>query len=299
MDYYKDLSYYSRFHFENAKNIGFAPKSQKKNATQLSEHFMPRLLKYLKYPLNSMRGGAFRTVEINNTLYTFGFSEIRVLDNKGCVYAAPDEIVADIAEGNYIPPAEFIDAVINGPDPDSNKYQAYLSRYKPECCWGASNEYIMDVVKLVEMISTGNLPGVMAQTTNRNALLDIVTGNGSLLNEAITRSQEAIAVYLLNAGICLEKFEGVELLTAVERGHENLVRALVEKGVPMKMDRPRNNPLFLAIGRHQNAIAEYLYATRKELVTTYSTEFATNCNILQWTKMCKNTDFMHFLETPL
>lgn len=295
MDYCEDLSYYSRFHFENARNVGFGRMTGVKKNNQLPAEFMTRLLKYLKYPLNSVRGGTFKTVQFENIEYTLGFSEIRVLDGKGRVYAAPDEIVANILTEDYLPPKEFVDAVMYGVSPDSDEYQTYLRRYRPEYCWGASNAYVADVVGLVELISSGNLRQLKKLLEERRELLELVTGNGSLLNEAITRGREDIALYLLDSGISLERFEGIELLTAVESGLESVVIALMDRNIPIKMDRPRNNPLFLAIGRYQNRIAEFLYRTNKSLVTTYNTEFTRDCNILQWTKMCNNTAFMDFL----
>ena len=230
MDYFKDLSYYSRFHFENAQNIGFGQMEQNTDTAGIPQSFMPRLLKYLKYPVNSVRGGACRTAMIDHQQYTLGFSEIRVLDRAGNVYAAPDEIVADIAQGTYLPPVQFIDAVMNGVDPDSEAYRTYLTRYKPEYCWGASNEYVAAVVSAVEAISAGDLEQLKRLLDEQKSLIDIVTGDGSLLNEAITRNREEIALYLLEAGINLEKFEGVELLTAVECGMEKVVAALLERG---------------------------------------------------------------------
>lgn len=296
MDFYKDLTYYNRFHFENAQNVGFGRIGAEKTQVRLPYGFMPRLLKYLKYPLNTARGGLPRRITIDGETYTLGFSEIRVLDKNGRVFAAPNDIVGYIQDSVYDPPAVFVEAVMTGIDPDSDVYRAYLERYSAQYCWGASNAYVGNVISLVAMISRGDLAGVKAKLEEQPPLLEIVTGNGSLLNEAITQKQEKIAEYLIGAGICLNKFEGEELLTAVECGMESVVRLLLEKGVPIKMDRPRNNPLFLAIGRNQNKIAEYLYTERSDLVTVYNTEFAQNCNILQWTKMCKNTDFMDFME---
>lgn len=295
MDYYQDLSYYNRFHFENAQNVGFGKMTEEKKIQQLPAGFMPRLLKYLKYPLNAVRGGLPRRVTIEGETYTVGYAEIRVLGKDGRVFAAPNDIVACIHEAVYMPPAVFVDAVMNGVDPDSETYQAYLARYTPENCWGASNAYVMDVVAVVSKIAAGDLDGLKAMISGRKNLLELVTGNGSLLNEAIARQQEQIALYLIDTGIRLEKFEGEELLTAVESDMENVVAALMERNIPIKMDRPRNNPLFLAIGRHKNKIAEYLYNTRKDLVTTYNTEFTKDCNILQWTKMSNNTQFMEFM----
>lgn len=295
MEYYKDLTYYSHFHYERAKNIGFGKQFSENKESRLDPFFLETLTKYLEFPLNTTRGGNMRTKEINGVPYTFGFSEIRVMNSSGIIYAAPDEMIANVIDGGYIPPREFIDAVMYGPDPESEVYQDYLKRYRPEYCWGESNDYVKDVVLLLDMISKGNMRGLEQELNSRKELLNIVCGGGSLLNEAITRKQEMIAVYLIERGIALELFEGIELLTAVEMGMDSLVKILLEHNIPIKMNRPRTNPLFLAIGRMQNSIAEFLYCTRKDLVQVYTTEYVQDCNILQWTKMCNNTRFMEFL----
>lgn len=299
MDYFQDLTYYSRFHFENAKNIGFGPQVPAEPAAALPEGFIGQLAKHLDYAVNGQRGFGFRQITVEGKTYPLGFSEIRVLGRDGTVYAAPDEVVADIQEGAYLPPAEFVDAVMNGIDPESEAYQQYISRYNGPCCWGASNEYVQDVVAALNAISADDLPGLQALLKERPARLELVAGDGSLLNEAINRGKEEIARYLVKAGIRLDKFEGAELLTAAETGSLAVVQTLVAAGAPVKMDLPRNNPLFLAIGRNQNQVAQYLYEARPDLVVTYNTEYTQDCNILQWTKLCKNQAFMDFMLNRL
>jgi hypothetical protein len=296
MEFFSDLTYYNNFHYENALNVGFSHMGTEPVSYPYPESFIPKLMKYLNYPLNVTRGGGFlKSIEVDGVTQPLGFAEMRVLDQNGRVYAAPDAVVAYIMEGLYVPPEVFIDAVVNGIDPESAVYQTYLSRYAPQYCWGAPNDYVVDVATTAGKIAAGDLAGLKESLSKRPELLDLVTGNGSLLHEAILHKQEDIAKYLVDAGISLNRFEGDEILVAVESGSLPIVVMLIDAGIPIKADRPRTNPLFLAIGRNQNEIAMYLYNTRKDLVDIYSTEFVTNCNILQWTKMCNNPSFMDFL----
>ena len=53
-----------------------------------------------------------------------GNGEIRVLGN-GVVYAAPSLICHYVAAHSYLPPAEFVAAVMNGPRPDDPAYVKY------------------------------------------------------------------------------------------------------------------------------------------------------------------------------
>ena len=55
-----------------------------------------------------------------------GSAEIRVLGRENVVYAAPDLIYHYVVEHYYRPPDEFIQAVLEGPLPDTPEYQAYL-----------------------------------------------------------------------------------------------------------------------------------------------------------------------------
>jgi len=55
-----------------------------------------------------------------------GSAEIRVIGVDGKIYAAPNLIYHYITVHNYRPPDEFIDAVLNGPRPDSHEYIKYI-----------------------------------------------------------------------------------------------------------------------------------------------------------------------------
>ena len=53
-----------------------------------------------------------------------GNGEIRVLGD-GVAYAAPSMICHYVAAHSYLPPAEFVEAVMHGPPPDDRKYVKY------------------------------------------------------------------------------------------------------------------------------------------------------------------------------
>lgn len=56
---------------------------------------------------------------------TYGQAEIRVIGAED-IYAAPDLIYHYVVTHSYRPPKPFIDAVLNGPQPDSGEYRALL-----------------------------------------------------------------------------------------------------------------------------------------------------------------------------
>jgi hypothetical protein len=66
---------------------------------------------------------------LNAGWMSIGDGEIRVI-GKSVVYAAPALIYHYVVEHNYLPPQEFVDAVLTGPQPGSNEHQNYLDLYK-------------------------------------------------------------------------------------------------------------------------------------------------------------------------
>lgn len=63
-----------------------------------------------------------------------GTAEIRVFSQSGQAFAAPTLIYHYMADHQYRPPAEFVDALLMGPRPDSPEYFALLRGLNLE--WG-------------------------------------------------------------------------------------------------------------------------------------------------------------------
>ena len=57
-----------------------------------------------------------------------GFAEIRAFSDDGKVYAAPNLMFHYIVDHSYLPPSEFIDAVLKGPRPSHPSYFKLLRR---------------------------------------------------------------------------------------------------------------------------------------------------------------------------
>ena len=269
MAQYQDFTYYRRFHFEKAVNIGFCAGEKGSGPTTMgSSALISKLQRYLEHPLNVIRGGFPRTVVINGKSYMLGFAEMRVIGKDGTVYAAPNEIVADIIEGRYRPPAEFVAALMDGVDPDSQEYLDYCSRYDQEHYWGASDEEIQTINEVSALIRKGNLNALKAYHEQK-PVLDIVTANGSVLGESISCQNEEIAYWLLASGISLERFEGADLLSAIDHGMEDLALQMIACDIPVNNYTLAENPLFLAVARGKNKVAVELFRNRKDLVRTY------------------------------
>ena len=138
MKYFEDLTNYSYLYHENSKNIGWLDNSYSYQKGTVSQEFMDKLWIYLNVKINLVRG--FNNCSLcpveykrdseatyNGESIRLGFAEIRVLGEDGStLYAAPDLIYHYIIDHEYVPPKEFIQAVLKGPKPDSSEYKKFL-----------------------------------------------------------------------------------------------------------------------------------------------------------------------------
>lgn len=118
-EFYKDLTYYSRKHFENAKNVGFIDvRKGSYTKGKVSNKFIENLKIYIKfatvgfdlngekvkYNFNEDKStNDICKVEIDGEEITLGYSEIRVLSSNGQVFASPDKIYYYIEKFSYLP----------------------------------------------------------------------------------------------------------------------------------------------------------------------------------------------------
>jgi hypothetical protein len=65
-------------------------------------------------------------VEIDGEGVVLGSAEIRIIGDED-IYAAPDLIYHYVTAHNYKPPTEFVQAVAQGPDPDSIEFRALIN----------------------------------------------------------------------------------------------------------------------------------------------------------------------------
>lgn len=138
MTYYRDLSKYEYHNVEaHTINIGWLDNSIDYARGEVPEEFINKLWGYLKYNIVQLRGfhecnlcsekTGYLSVERNGEQLKLGSAEIRVLGNDGKIYAAPNLIYHYITKHNYMPPAEFIKAVLTGSS-DSPEYINYIQK---------------------------------------------------------------------------------------------------------------------------------------------------------------------------
>ena len=297
MNYYEDGTYYSLQHFENAKNIGWLDLESNFNKGKVLENVIENLWKFLDYPVNVIRTNNKKIITLNNKSKILGFSEIRV-PNKDFskVYACPDMIVYYIQKLNYLPPEEFLDAILNGVSPNTKQYENFLERYNKENFWGQSKELNKKAKKLTNYIYSNNNDKIINILSNDLNLLDIVTPEGSLLNVSIKANNMEIFNELIKLKIDINKFSGIELNTAINTNNIVAIEMLLNKKIKVNLSSPRLNPLFIAIKKGNIDICELLICNKFNTKISYSNEFMKNVTALEFAKKCGQKNIIELLK---
>jgi len=146
MTYFKDLTPYNYTQADQSINIGWLSASENYIVGETSLEFKEKLRGFCldDNVVKVMRG--FQECELcglsstewarmhptygeNSKWMSIGNGEIRVIGN-AIIYAAPTLIYHYVMEHHYLPPQEFIDAVVHGSQPGSSEHIALLEIYK-------------------------------------------------------------------------------------------------------------------------------------------------------------------------
>lgn len=160
MSYFPDLSPYQYGGSsvqENVVNIGWLDGAHAYPKGDVPERFVEKLWAFCRVAVDRSRGlhpcdfcdvgpyippkpgtgiqclmrrqANWVVVQRGEDILILGSSEIRVFGRDGTIYAAPNLIYHYIVEHQYRPPDVFIQAVLEGPQPGSDEYQALLSQH--------------------------------------------------------------------------------------------------------------------------------------------------------------------------
>ncbi len=119
-------------------SIGWLDRSYAYPQGEVEEKFRRRLLAFCLHPVILTRGfhrcnlctpPTRISVHVDNREIYLGSAEIRVF-YRDKVYAAPDLIYHYIVLHRYLPPEEFIEAVLAGPLPHTRQYEEFKRRKK-------------------------------------------------------------------------------------------------------------------------------------------------------------------------
>jgi hypothetical protein len=147
--YYDDLSLYVYFNERGAPisadilpalNIGWLDDAHAYPQAEPSPGFVARLLDFCRTPINRTLGfhectfcndnpKTYLEIEKDGQKVGFGHAEIWVFGDEGKTYAAPTLIYHYVTRHHYTPPAEFIQAVLTGPLPDTPEYDARAGQF--------------------------------------------------------------------------------------------------------------------------------------------------------------------------
>lgn len=140
MAYFPDLSSYKYINEcirPNTFNIGWLSADYPFMKGESSIRFQQRLLEFCAFPICKTRGWhkcEFCSpedevpvkIEIGGkTILYLGSAEVRIVGD-GRIYASPDLVYHYVTTHQYLPPMEFIDAVLKSPLPTSKEYQRLL-----------------------------------------------------------------------------------------------------------------------------------------------------------------------------
>ncbi|GIP59740.1 ankyrin repeat domain-containing protein [Paenibacillus woosongensis] len=294
---YKDMTCYSLHHFENSKNVGWINIKNDFHRASLSEEFVSNLWEYIRYPLNVDRtSNDSVVVQYNKETKTLGFSEIRVISEDGLTkYAAPDLIFQYITQYSYCPPQEFIDAVLKGPKPTSPEYKYYISKYNEENLWGEDSKIVELSQNITNNIINNNNEYVSTLIQEKVDYINILTKDGSLLNASILNNNIGMAIQLLTMNIDVNKFSGIELISAILCQEDELIELLLGKNIMFNLSSPKTNPLFIATRKGNHKAVKLLLEHGIDPSIEYSNEFMRNFSVLDLAKKMNQGEIVSLL----
>lgn len=182
MAYYADSTPYNyHHHSKNEFNIGWLQKDNSFTKGEVSFLFIEILKKHNERPFTVHHTRGFHGCDFCEQEKMSGFHEIRVVGADGKVYACPELIIHYVESHQYLPPQEFIDAVIYGPLPGSEEYNNAI-RTLPES-WEQKKEDLnyenheekmkqIMVDGLTEEINNQILKDIMEKSPDFKKLLD-------------------------------------------------------------------------------------------------------------------------------
>jgi hypothetical protein len=134
--YIPDLSNYQVLSEPPCLTVGWLGESQPYPQGVPPSLFIDRLWEFCKVPVHGTLGIhdcelcqppiTIYRVERAGEIAFLGTAEIRVFGSEAKVYAAPTLIYHYVLDHQYLPPEEFIQAVLAGPLPSSAEYQMLI-----------------------------------------------------------------------------------------------------------------------------------------------------------------------------
>jgi hypothetical protein len=134
---YSDLSLYEYFPEDTVGsplNVGWLGPDMVYETGAVSTQVINQLEKLTLFSIQQTRGYHFCHLcsecdenfvcyhNIHGKSYLLGSAELRVFGDSGKIYASPDLLLHYIIGHNYLPPQEFLDAVVETPCPPASEF---------------------------------------------------------------------------------------------------------------------------------------------------------------------------------
>ena len=141
MTYYPDLTEYEYIEKNDeysCVNIGWLSAEKHFDKGVLPFSIIEKIEQFSQYMINVTRGfhdcelfsdKDVRLYDLADKSILLGSAEVRIFSNEPIIYAAPNLLIHYVTEHGYLPPKKFIDAIQNGPLPDSQEYRDLLSKH--------------------------------------------------------------------------------------------------------------------------------------------------------------------------
>ncbi|MGV6800795.1 MAG: DUF7919 family protein [bacterium] len=142
MTYYADFSKYVHFSHQekgsNVQNIGWLDKRKSFPKGVVDAKVIKKLEAFTKYSVHQTRGFHYCTICKSDDIIQYpmgddnlllGSAEIRIFGDNDVSYASPNMLLHYVTAHNYLPPKEFLAALLSSPVPPSKEYIAKAQSY--------------------------------------------------------------------------------------------------------------------------------------------------------------------------
>ena len=182
MAYYADLTPYNySHHSEMELNIGWLQKNQPFEKGETPFLFIEILKNYSEQSFTVHHTRGWHGCDFCEAEKMSGSREIRIVGADGKVYACPELVIHYIESHQYLPPQEFVDAVMSGPIPGSEEYNNVIKklpesyeRRREDASDESHEEKVHKIMvdRLAEEIDAQILKDIMEQSPDFKKLLD-------------------------------------------------------------------------------------------------------------------------------
>jgi ankyrin repeat protein len=96
--------------------------------------------------------------------------------------------------------------------------------------------------------------------------------------------------------IDINKFSGVELISALQNSENELIELMLHKGILFNLSSPKTNPLFIAVRKGNSEAVRMILDKGIDATLEYSNEFMKSFSAIQLAQNMKQNEIVAILE---